>query len=106
MPSTSSTPERPEVVPPSMGRVWPAPLGVPSQDPREQAQVRIPADEARRERLSALVGGGVVAGVIVGGALGTAVGGPVGTLVGATLGAAAGATVALALRRKADGAHD
>lgn len=106
MRSTSSTPERPEVVPPSMGGIWPAPLGVPSQDPREQAQIEIPAEEARRERLTALAGAGAVAGVIIGGALGTAVGGPVGTLVGATLGAAVGATTALAMRRRADGAAD
>jgi outer membrane lipoprotein SlyB len=89
-----STPLRPEIVPPWVRS--PAPLGVPSQDPREQAQIEITADESRREMQSTLAGGGVVAGVVLGGALGAAVAGPVGTVVGATVGAAIGATTAVA----------
>jgi hypothetical protein len=93
-----STPERPEVVPPSLGKFWPAPLGVPSQDPRAQAQIPIPADESRREMHTALAGGGVVAGLMAGGAIGMAVTGPLGTIVGATVGAAIGAALAVAAR--------
>ena len=64
--------------------------GVPSQDPESGAQVGLSPEEADRESKSALVGGGVVAGVITGSAIGAVVAGPVGILVGGTVGAIAG----------------
>ena len=65
--------------------------GIPSQDPDPAAQRPMPAQEAQREAGSALIGGGVVAGVATGAAIGVMVAGPVGVVVGATLGAVAGA---------------
>ena len=65
--------------------------GIPSQDPRPEAQTRLAPEEAEREAKSALMGGGVVAGAATGAAIGVVVAGPVGVLVGATLGAVAGA---------------
>lgn len=65
--------------------------GIPSQDPRPEAQRPLAGGEAEREAKSALVGGGVVAGAVSGAAVGTAVGGPAGTVVGGALGAVAGA---------------
>ena len=64
--------------------------GVPSQDPESGAQVGLSPEEAERESKSALIGGGVVAGLITGSAIGAAVAGPVGILVGGTVGAIAG----------------
>ena len=64
--------------------------GVPSQDPESGAQVGLSPEEAERESKSALIGGGVVAGLITGSAVGAAVAGPVGILVGGTVGAIAG----------------
>ena len=64
--------------------------GVPSQDPESGAQVGLSPEEADRESKSALIGGGVVAGVITGSAVGAVVAGPVGILVGGTVGAIAG----------------
>jgi pimeloyl-ACP methyl ester carboxylesterase len=65
--------------------------GIPSQDPRPEAQVALAPDEAEREAKSVLMGGGVVGGAAVGAGIGVAVAGPVGVLVGGTLGAVAGA---------------
>jgi non-heme chloroperoxidase len=65
--------------------------GVPSQDPDGAAQFVLAPDDAEREAKSALMGGGVVAGMATGAAIGVAVAGPVGVLVGASLGAVAGA---------------
>ena len=64
--------------------------GVPSQDPESDAQVGLSHKEAERESKSALIGGGVVAGLITGSAVGAVVAGPVGILVGGTVGAIAG----------------
>ena len=65
--------------------------GVPSQDPNPAAQVALNPEEAERESKSALIGGGVVAGLAAGAAAGAVVAGPVGVLVGGTAGAIAGA---------------
>ena len=65
--------------------------GIPSQDPRPEAQTRLSPEEAEREAKSVLMGGGVVAGAATGASIGVMVAGPVGVLVGATLGAVAGA---------------
>lgn len=65
--------------------------GIPSQDPNPAAQTTLEPLEAEREANSALIGGGVVAGMATGAAIGVTVGGPVGVVVGATLGAVAGA---------------
>ena len=64
--------------------------GVPSQDPESNAQVGLSPEEADRESKSALIGGGVVAGLITGSAIGAVVAGPVGILAGGTVGAIAG----------------
>ena len=64
--------------------------GVPSQDPESDAQVGLGPKEAERESKSALIGGGLVAGVITGSAVGAVAAGPVGILVGGTVGAIAG----------------
>ena len=64
--------------------------GVPSQDPESEAQVGLSPEEAERESKSALIGGGIVAGLITGSAVGAVVAGPVGVLVGGTVGAMAG----------------
>jgi len=61
--------------------------GVPSQDPDPAAQMPLDLEETEREANSALMGGGVVAGMATGAAIGVAVGGPVGVVVGATVGA-------------------
>jgi len=65
--------------------------GIPSQDPRPEAQHPLQPEEAEREAKSVLVGGGVMAGAATGAAPGIAVAGPVGVMVGGTLGAVAGA---------------
>ena len=65
--------------------------GVPSQDPSGGAQVGLSPDEAEREAKSALVGGGVMAGLVAGVAAGAVLGGPIGVLVGGTVGTIAGA---------------
>jgi uncharacterized protein YcfJ len=65
--------------------------GVPSQDPRPEAQAPLVGKEAEREAESVLVGGGMMAGAATGAAIGVAVAGPVGVVVGGTLGAVAGA---------------
>lgn len=65
--------------------------GIPSQDPRSGAQSGLSPQEADREAHSALMGGGMVAGVIAGASVGVAVAGPVGVVVGGALGAVAGA---------------
>ena len=64
--------------------------GVPSQDPESGAQVGLSPEEAERESKSALIGGGLVAGLAAGSAIGALVAGPVGILVGGTVGAIAG----------------
>ena len=65
--------------------------GVPSQDPRPEAQVALEPEAAEREAKSVLVGGGMVAGAVTGVTVGVAVAGPVGVVVGGALGAVAGA---------------
>ena len=65
--------------------------GIPSQDPRPEAQVPLQPEEAEREGKSVLVGGGLMAGAVAGATLGVVAGGPVGVVVGGTLGAVAGA---------------
>ena len=65
--------------------------GIPSQDPDLAAQILLKPEDAEREARSALVGGGVVAGLATGAVIGVVAGGPVGVVVGATLGAVAGA---------------
>lgn len=65
--------------------------GIPSQDPNPAAQQPLQAHEAEREAQSAMVGGGLVAGQVIGASLGALAAGPVGLLVGATLGGVAGA---------------
>lgn len=65
--------------------------GIPSQDPDPAAQKALDPWEAKREANSALMGGGVVAGMATGAAIGVSVAGPVGVVVGAALGAVAGA---------------
>ena len=65
--------------------------GIPSQDPSAGAQVGLLPEEADREAKSALVGGGVVAGLVAGAAAGAVLGGPLGVLVGGTVGTIAGA---------------
>ena len=64
--------------------------GVPSQDPDAAAQVGLSPAEAARESKSALIGGGLVAGLAAGAAVGAVVAGPVGVVVGGTVGAAVG----------------
>ena len=64
--------------------------GVPSQDPDAAAQVTLSPEEAERESKSVLMGGGVMAGAVTGGAIGAAVAGPVGIVVGGILGGVAG----------------
>ena len=64
--------------------------GVPSQDPDAAAQVGLNPEEAERESKSALIGGGLVAGLATGAAVGAIVAGPVGILAGGTVGAIAG----------------
>jgi hypothetical protein len=65
--------------------------GIPSQDPDAAAQIPLAPADAQREASSALVGGGVVAGVAAGAGIGVMVAGPVGALVGSTLGGVVGA---------------
>ena len=65
--------------------------GIPSQDPEAAAQVGLRPDEAAREAKSALVGGGLMAGMLTGAAAGAVLGGPLGVLVGGTVGTLAGA---------------
>jgi hypothetical protein len=71
-------------------------FGVPSQDPRPEAQIALDPEEAEREANSVLVGGGVMAGAATGATIGVMTAGPVGVVVGATLGAVAGALGAAA----------
>ena len=65
--------------------------GVPSQDPKSEAQVQLKPEEAEREAKSVVMGGGMVGGAAIGAGIGVAVAGPVGVIVGGTLGAVAGA---------------
>ncbi len=65
--------------------------GIPSQDPEPAAQVGMTPEESERESKSALVGGGVMAGLAAGAAVGAVVGGPIGVVVGGTLGTIVGA---------------
>ncbi len=65
--------------------------GIPSQDPNPAAQIRLNPEEAAREANSALVGGSLIAGEVIGATLGALAAGPVGLVIGATLGAVAGA---------------
>ena len=66
-------------------------FGIPSQDPRPEAQTLLEPEEAERESKSVLVGGGALAGAATGATIGVVMAGPVGVVVGATLGAVAGA---------------
>lgn len=76
--------------------------GVPSQDPEAAAQVGLSPEEAARESESALVGGGVVAGMTSGAAMGAVVAGPAGILAGGAVGAIAGAVGGQAAGKSAD----
>ena len=86
--------------------------GVPSQDPDAAAQVGLGPEEAERESKSALMGGGLVAGLATGAVVGAVVAGPVGILAGGTVGAVAGvvgsnaATQLLKPQRAATAEHD
>lgn len=86
--------------------------GVPSQDPDAAAQVGLSPEEAERESKSALMGGGLVAGLATGAAVGAVVAGPVGILAGGTVGAVAGvvgsnaATQLVKPQRAATAEHD
>ena len=71
-------------------------FGIPSQDPRPQAQYPLSSEEAEREAQSALAGGGVMVGAAAGAGIGVAVGGPIGAFVGGALGGVAGALGAVA----------
>jgi len=66
-------------------------FGIPSQDPRPEAQMPMEPEEAEREEKSVLAAGGLVAGAATGAAIGVAVAGPVGVVVGTAVGAVAGA---------------
>lgn len=88
-PSTTS-PADVKAVDPDLAKQAVAGHGVPSQDPESSAQVALSPEEADRESKSALIGGGMVAGLITGSAVGAVVAGPVGILVGGTVGAIAG----------------
>lgn len=66
-------------------------FGIPSQDPRPDAQYGLTPEEAERESRSVLVGGGVMVGAAAGAGLGVAVAGPLGAVIGGTLGGVAGA---------------
>lgn len=70
--------------------------GIPSQDPRSNAQQPLTDEETEREAKSVYMGGGVMAGAVVGAAVGTVVAGPVGTVVGVAAGGVAGALGAAA----------
>jgi len=65
--------------------------GIPSQDPNPAAQFAQEPAAGQREVQSALMGGGVVAGLATGAAIGVVVAGPAGVVVGGALGAVAGA---------------
>lgn len=65
--------------------------GIPSQDPNPAAQHALGPEEAQREASSALVGGGVVAGMSTGAIIGVGMAGPAGGVLGAAIGAVAGA---------------
>lgn len=65
--------------------------GVPSQDPASAAQFLLEPEESEREANSALMGGGMVAGVATGASVGGVVAGPVGVVVGGTVGVVVGA---------------
>lgn len=71
-------------------------FGIPSQDPRTEAQTPMEPGEAEREAKSVLAAGGVIAGAATGAAIGVAVAGPVGVVVGSAVGAVAGAAGAAA----------
>ena len=90
MNSETTLPADVKPVDPDLAKQAVAGHGVPSQDPESGAQVGLSAEEADRESKSALIGGGVVAGLITGSAVGAVVAGPVGILVGGTVGAIAG----------------
>ena len=90
MNSETTLPADVKPVDPDLAKQAVAGHGVPSQDPESGAQVGLSPEEADRESKSALIGGGVVAGVITGSAVGAVVAGPVGILVGGTVGAIAG----------------
>lgn len=64
--------------------------GIPSQDPDPAAQTALLPEEAQRESSSALLGGGLVAGMATGAAIGVSLAGPAGAITGATMGALVG----------------
>ncbi|WP_399683342.1 alpha/beta fold hydrolase [Xenophilus sp.] len=88
--STSSSPSTPPVDPDLAAQARPG-YGIPSQDPRPEAQQPLEGEEARREARSVLAGGGAMVGAATGATLGTAVAGPLGGFVGVALGGLAGA---------------
>jgi predicted lipid-binding transport protein (Tim44 family) len=86
----STPPKDPKIVDPDIAEQAVPGHGVPSQDPEAAAQVGLSPEEAARESKSALIGGGLVAGLATGAAVGAVVAGPVGILAGGTIGAVAG----------------
>ena len=67
--------------------------GVPSQDPDPAAQVGLDDAETAREVRSALTGGGMIAGAVLGCALGALMAGGVGVVLGGVLGGVAGSVL-------------
>ena len=70
--------------------------GIPSQDPRPEAQHGLAPEGAERESRSVLAGGGAMVGAAAGAGIGAVVGGPLGAVVGGTLGTVAGVLSAVA----------
>lgn len=74
-------------------------LGVPSQDPRPEAQVPLSLQESARELQSIFSGGGVLAGIALGATFGMWTSGPAGVLLGSLAGAVIGITAGVMLGR-------
>ena len=91
IPSTTASPIAPHPADEDLAQQARPGHGIPSQDPDNAAQTALEPREAEREAQSALVGGGMVAGMATGATLGVLVGGPVGVVVGSAIGAVAGA---------------
>lgn len=65
--------------------------GVPSQDPRPEAQQPLGEVERLREVQSSFSGGGMLAGIALFASVGVLIAGPLGVVLGCMLGAVAGA---------------
>lgn len=81
--------------------------GVPSQGPDPAAQVGLDDAEMAREVRSALTGGGMIAGAVLGCALGALLAGGVGVVLGGVAGSVLGALSAMAagVRVQQEGDH-